>query len=256
LFRQFDTLTSGALLQMMVVFHQERAMSVFSVLILTAAPPGLSSEAAGAYIKVDGRECLLRSVEMFLNRDNIKQIQLVVTPEAAEEAKRKYGGHLGFSGVKLLVAGPRWVDQIAAAAEKISAECTHVIVHDAARPAVAYSDIDAVMGESGKHAAVALVAPLRGALVETDEGGNPLAVHLPDHYVQLLTPQSFAKAKFVELAKAKKEIHASELYLIKGSPLNIRVASGQDASIAKAMINLLPKPKMKVSENPFEEAQW
>jgi hypothetical protein len=26
--------------------------------------------------------------------------------------------------------------------------------------------------------------------------------------------------------------------------------------MAKSLINMLPKPKMKASENPFEEAQW
>ena len=56
--------------------------------------------------------------------------------EAMEEVKRKFGGHLGFSGVKLVSGGPKWMDQIAAAAPTLLAEATHVIVHDAARPAV------------------------------------------------------------------------------------------------------------------------
>jgi hypothetical protein len=46
------------------------------------------------------------------------------------------------------------------------------------------------------------------------------------------------------------------LKLIKGSPLNIRVGLPSDAAMAKSLINMLPKPKMKASENPFEEAQW
>ena len=59
---------------------------------LTAAPPGQAAEAGGAFVKIDGREALLRSVELFLNRDNVKQIQLVVLPDMLEEAKRKFGG--------------------------------------------------------------------------------------------------------------------------------------------------------------------
>src|SRR6185295_18225014 len=115
---------------------------VFSVIVVTAPPPGQAAEAGGPFVKIDGRESLLRCVEMFLNRENVKQIQIAFQPEAIEEAKRKYGGHLSFSGVKVVTAGPRIVDQLAAAAEKISEEATHVIVHDAARPAVPYSDID------------------------------------------------------------------------------------------------------------------
>src|SRR5688500_5854535 len=103
------------------------ADAVFSVVVLTAAPPTQAAEAGGVYVKIDGREALLRSVELFLNRDNVKQIQLVVDPEDLDEAKRKYGGHLGFSGVKLVTGGPRWTDQITAAGKTISPDCTHVI---------------------------------------------------------------------------------------------------------------------------------
>src|SRR5687768_15547567 len=110
------------------------AQPTFSVILLTATPPGLPAEtggmAAGAppFVKIDGREALLRSVELFLNRDNIKQLQLVFHEADAEEGKRKFGAHLGFSGVKLVTGGPKWLDQIAAAAQKISDEATHVII--------------------------------------------------------------------------------------------------------------------------------
>src|SRR5688500_1893021 len=152
-------------------------MAVFSVLVMTAAPPGLAAEAGGAFVKIDGREALLRSVELFLNRDNVKQVQVVFLPDEAEEGRRKYGGHLGLFGVKVLTGGPKWIDQVAAAAaDKISPDATHVIVHDAARPAVAYSDIDALMEEAGKtQSVISLATPLRTPVAEVDEGGNPLA---------------------------------------------------------------------------------
>jgi 2-C-methyl-D-erythritol 4-phosphate cytidylyltransferase len=230
--------------------------TTFSVLLLTAPPPGLGSEAGGAFVKIDGREALLRSVELFLNRDNIKQLQLVIPPDAMEEVKRKYGGHLGFSGVKLLSGGPKWVDQIAAGAASLSAETTHVIVHDAARPAVPYSDIDALMSEAETKPAVALTTPLRTTIIETDEGGNAVAAHSPQRYVQLLTPQAFNRAKFDEIAKSKSELHPSQWALVKGSPLNIRAGGPGEAGLVKTMINMLPKARIKAPSSPFEEAQW
>src|SRR4051812_35518268 len=157
-------------------------MSVFSVLVLTAAPTGLAAEAGGAFVKIDGRESILRSVELFLNRENVKQVQVVFLPGEAEEGKRKYGPHLGLFGVKVVSGGPKWLDQVAAGAEKIIPEATHVIVHDAARPAVAYGDIDALMDEAGKSSSVTLATPLRTPLVEIDEGGNALAFHPPTQY--------------------------------------------------------------------------
>lgn len=231
-------------------------MATFSVLILTAAPMGQGAEAGGAFVKIDNREAMLRSVELFLNRDEIKQIQVCFLPDDLEEAKRKYAPHLTFSGVKVYAGGPRWIDQLAAAKDRIDAEATHVIVHDAARPAVPHSDVDAVMEAADKHEAVVLAAALRTPLVEVDEGGNAMAVHSVTRFMQLLTPQCFSRKTFEETASSRQEVHPSQLHIVKGSGLNVRVGGSGDVTLVKAMINMLPRRKVKGPSNPFEEAQW
>jgi 2-C-methyl-D-erythritol 4-phosphate cytidylyltransferase len=230
-------------------------MADFSVIIPTAAPTGQGAESGGPFVKIDGREVLLRAVELFLNRDNVKHIQVVFQTDALEEAKRKFGPHFSFSGVKLISGGPKWLDQLAAAAEKLPEGSTHVIVHDAARPAVAYTDIDAIMEAAEKHPAVAISTPVRSVLVEVDEGGNALSYHLPSTYMNLVTPHAFSREEFLKIAKERKELHPSKLTLLKGSPLNVRVGGAGDVSLIKAMLNMLPKPKIKAA-SPFEEAQW
>ncbi len=230
-------------------------MPKFSVVLLTV-PAGAGLDPGGATVKVDGRECLLRSVELFLNRDNISQIQLAVLPAAIEESKRKFGGHLGFSGVKLVPGGPTWLDQLAAAGEKLSAECSHVIIHDAARPAVAYSDIDALIAESEKHPIVALATQLKATIAQLDDSGKPLSLNPPQKFMQVVTPWSMKRDKFLEIAKTKKDPAPADIHLLRGSNLNIRVNGSSDAALAKVMIGMLPKPKMRAAENPFEEAQW
>jgi 2-C-methyl-D-erythritol 4-phosphate cytidylyltransferase len=233
-------------------------MANFSVVLLTAVPSGLGAEASAnaAFVKIDGRESLLRSVELFLNRDAIKQIQLVVTPEAMEESKRKFGAHLGFSGVKLLSGGPKWADQLAAAAENMKPEITQVIVHDAARPSVAYNDIDALLAEGVKHPVTMLTAPVRNPLIQVEGGDQPISLHSATEFRQILTPWCLEKSRFLELAKSRLEPSAGEITLLPGSHLNVRVNGPSDAQFVKAMINMLPKPKMRALDNPFEEAQW
>jgi len=233
------------------------AMSQFSVLILTAAPPGLGKDAAGgAFLKIDGRESLLKSAELFLNRDEIKQILVVVTADQVEEAKRKYGPHFGFSGIKFVVGGSRWIEQIAAGKEKIDPASTHVIVHDAARPAVAFSDVDAILAAADSAKVAALSYPLRATLAETDEGGSPVTLHTPDRYVQIVTPIAYAKKTYDEMAASKTDPHASLFTLVKGLPQNVRVNSPADVPLVSAMIKILPKPKLKAPSSPFDEAQW
>jgi 2-C-methyl-D-erythritol 4-phosphate cytidylyltransferase len=231
-------------------------MPTFSVAILTAAPPGQAVEAGGAFVKIDGREALLRSVELFLNREPIKQIQVVVLPDDLEEAKRKYGPHLSFSGVKLIPGGPKWSDQIAAASQRLSPEATHVIVHDGARPLVPYSDIDTVIDAALNEAVVMLSSPVRSELIQIDDSGNPLHRWRADEFVHLMTPQAFTKERFVAMAAPGEHLSLSQVKLIKGSPLNLRIRGAGDASLAKAMMSLLPKPKVKPPSSPFEEAQW
>lgn len=239
-----------------VPHEAEYVMLNFSVAILTAAPAGQPTEAGGAFVKIDGREALLRSVELFLNRDPVKQIQVVVLPDDLEEAKRKYGPHLSFSGVKLISGGPAWKDQVSAAAKTLSPDATHVILHDAARPVVPFSDLDALMEMAEKHDAVALVAPMRSELIQVDDGGNPLRHWRPDHFVQLMTPQVYSRERFTKMAATGEEVPAVQAKLLKGSPLNIRLRGSGDASLAKSMMGMLPKPKIKPPSSPFEEAQW
>lgn len=231
-------------------------MAHFSVLVLTAMPPGVSGDSNTAMVKVDGREALLRSVELFLNREGIKQIQLVVLPDMLEEYKRRYGGHLAFSGVKIISGGPKWIDQAAAAADKLAEETTHVVIHDAARPAVPSMDIDALLEAAEKKPIVALTAPLRAGLLEIDEGGGAVAAHPASHFVSLLWPQVFRKDKFGEMARTRTEPHPSTLSLVRGSALNIRVQSAADAGLVKTMLTMLPKPRIRPPNSPFEEAQW
>jgi 2-C-methyl-D-erythritol 4-phosphate cytidylyltransferase len=231
-------------------------MASFSVVIVTAVPSGLGADGAGAFVKIDGRECLLRAVEMFLNRDGVKQIQLVVADDQFEEAKRKFGGHLSFSGAKLVVAGKQWMDQLAAVADKISADATHVIIHDAARPAVAYNDLDALAAEAEKHPIVVMTTSVRGGVIETEESGKPVALRSGQRFQQVVTPWVFRKDKFLEMAKNRRDPAAGEMWLLRSSPLNVRLSHAADVSMVKAMISLLPKPRIKASDNPFEEAQW
>jgi 2-C-methyl-D-erythritol 4-phosphate cytidylyltransferase len=231
-------------------------MAIYSVILLTAPPPGHPGESGGAYVKIDGRESLLRAVEMFLNRDNVKQIQLVVPKETAEDAKKKFGANLGFSGVKLVAAGSKWMEQIQAAGKSIAGEASHVILHDAARPAVPYSDIEAAMAASEQSDGVMLAAPIRPSLLEIDEGGSGLAVHFPARFMQIQTPQVFSRKAFDQMVQSGHEPHASQWKIVKGSPLNVRVGSGGDAGFTKTMIAMLPKPKIRAASSPFDEAQW
>lgn len=231
------------------------ASATFGVIVFTAAPDAGSS-ASGAYVKIDGREALLRSVELFVNRDNVPGIVVGFSPADADDAKRKFGSHLMILGFKAATAGPALRDQLKACAEKLPADITHVIVHDAARPAVSPLDLEKLLAAAEKRPAVAMVAPVSGTVVRLDESGK-LSDPTPGKSLRhLLYPIVVTRALFDEwLAKGFDAI-LSRIEPIDSSPLNVRVNSAAEAGLLKAMIALLPKPAAKASTNPFDEAQW
>ncbi len=225
-------------------------MSDVAVVILTAPPD--ASEPAGAMMKVDGRESVLRCMELFTNREGIAQTMVVVNKAQAEDVKRKIGSHLMFMGIKLVSGGATWWDQIADAHKAIKSEAGHVLVHDGARPAVSYVDLDSLLDLVGKHPAASLATPIKGTLVQATAlpgPGKPADVKI----AKLLSPMLFTRAGFDALAAAKKL--PDPIHLVEGSALNVRCGTN-DAAIVKAMIGLLPKPKVKAPSSPFEEAQW
>ena len=101
-----------------------------------------------------------------------------------------------------------------------------------------------------------LAAPVRAALVELDEGGGVVAMHSPRQFMQLQTPQIFSRKVIDQVVASGQEPHPSQLSIVKGSPLNVRLGAPGESGFAKAMIAMLPKAKIRAASSPFEEAQW
>jgi 2-C-methyl-D-erythritol 4-phosphate cytidylyltransferase len=222
-------------------------MKVAAILV-TAPPPGQHADDA-AMIRVDGRESALRAMELVTNREPITQAILAVDPGQAEEVKRKIGSHLMFMGVKLAQAAGGWYAQLAGAAAKVPDDATQVLVHDAARPAVPYTDLEALFAETAP--AVALATPVRGVIARAASVPGDGVVE-PLKLANVLTPRLYDRATFEALCKWGRE--PQPLKLIDASPLNVRCGE-VPAGVVKAMVQMLPKPKVAPA-NPFEEAQW
>ena len=230
-------------------------MAKFGIILFTAAPDA-SSSPNGAFAKVDGRESLLRAVELFVNRENVAEIVVGFSPGDGEKAKEKFGSHLLILGFKAATGGPAFRDQLKACAAKLPDDVTHVIVHDAARPAVSSLDVDALLEVAEKRPAVALVTSVAGPVVRVDESGalvDPMPAKSLRH---LVWPRAFTRAIFDELVAKGPDAILSRLEPLDSSACNVRVNGAHEAALLKSMLALLPKPKIKASSNPFDEAQW
>lgn len=121
--------------------------------------------AGGGRSKLDedlgGRPVLQRTVELFNKHPDVTAIIVAGPhdPEAFAEFKTRHGDKLGLLGVKLCPGGKTHrYETVAAALRLVPESCTHVAVHDAARPCASMELIERVFAaahpDGGGHAAV------------------------------------------------------------------------------------------------------
>ena len=102
-----------------------------------------------------GRAMLLRTVELFTKRDEVKAIIVAGPPEDLDDFRDRFGAQLGFHGVRIVPGGraERW-ETVRNALEAVPDDATHIAVHDAARPGASDELIGRVFEAAKVHPAV------------------------------------------------------------------------------------------------------
>jgi len=95
-----------------------------------------------------GRAMLIRTVELFAKREEVKSIIVAGPPDPPEEYqafREKYGATLGFHGATVVEGGrvDRW-ETVKSALARVPDDATHIAVHDAARPGASRELLDRV----------------------------------------------------------------------------------------------------------------
>jgi 2-C-methyl-D-erythritol 4-phosphate cytidylyltransferase len=102
-----------------------------------------------------GRALLLRTVELFTKRDEVRSIIVAGPPDDLEGFRDRFGAQLGFHGVQIVAGGrvERW-ETVKNALAAVPGDATHVAVHDAARPGASDELIGRVFEAAKVHPAV------------------------------------------------------------------------------------------------------
>ncbi len=245
-------------------------MAKISVIVVAA---GKGSRFGGSekkiLAKIDGRPMFLRSLEHFINRDDVIQTLLVIAPEDQEDLKQKFGANLGFLGVQSVLGGKERTDSVANALGKVRDDAELVAIHDAARPCVSTAMIDAVFSEAGKTGAAILAAPLRGTIKRAGESGFIDATVPREGLYEAQTPQVFKRHVIIDAYGKRAQVpgpvtddaqlveaagHA--VAIVESDFSNLKITTRGDMSLAAAIIKSRPRPVPKTPMGPFQEAQW
>ena len=239
-------------------------MSKLGVIVSTLAGLGPSK----SFAKVKGREVFMRSLELFIAREDVSATVLAVAQDEAEKVKTKYGPHLAFASVKVAVGTDHFA-AVTAALDKLPDEVEFIVIHDAARPAVSAMQIDSTLATAAKTGAAILAAPLGQTLKQVEkEKKISNTLDSKDLWISQ-TPQVFSD-KVLRDAYAKRDasvVFADDADLVAASGTaatvvpsswrNIRVVTSDDLTVAAPLIEAVPKPKPKGPIGPYaEDKMW
>ncbi len=222
------------------------------------------------FATLDGRAVWLRSVELFINRAEVKQCLVVVSPDDQEMFRRRYGANLAFMDLQIANGGAERFESVANALAMLKPEIDFVAIHDAVRPCLTETLIDNVFAKAQDKGAALLALPVQDTIKNVDPK-NQVTATVPRKGLWLAqTPQVFRR-DWLEEAYAKRgqlgkditddaqlvEALGKPVFVVEGSSTNIKITTRADLSLADAIIKSAPKPKPAGSMNPFgEEEMW
>jgi 2-C-methyl-D-erythritol 4-phosphate cytidylyltransferase len=224
------------------------------------------------FAELDGRAVWLRSLEPFINRDDVAETIVVIAPEDREVFERRFHASVAFLNIRVIDGGAERTDSVARALEIVDSACEFIAVHDAARPCLTGEQVDAVFAAARAHGAALLAIPVADTIKRV--GGDRFTTEtVPREGLYLAqTPQVFrrdlllrAYANRVRLGAAAAtddtqlvEAIGHPCAVVEGSPLNLKITTAADLRLAAAVLQALPKPKRDGPVHPFadERAMW
>ena len=221
------------------------------------------------FVNVAGRAAFLRSVELFSDRDDVKQIILAIPAEDQELVEVKWGANLSFFGVKICLGGAERFETVAKALELIKDDITLVAVHDAVRCCLHKQWLDNVIEAAAKTGAAILACPVTATvkkcrdkiITETIDRNNLYEAQTPQVFEAGLLKKAYQGLRDCDRSKISDDAQLLEalgekVSIVETDSSNIKITNKADIAIAEAVIKSRPKLSPKGPIGPYIEAQW
>lgn len=246
-------------------------MSKSVAAIICAAGPGkrFGGKKKKQFTDVGGRAIFLRSVELFADRKEVKQVLLAISPDDEEIVDVKWGPNLKFFGVKIFFGGEQRFDTVNNGLKLVKDDIDLVAVHDACRCCVTEKIIGEVIAAAEKTGAAIPACPVNATIKQAKDGAIVRTVDRSDlHEAQ--TPQIFdtklLKRAYANLDNLDQSTISDDAQLVEAlgekvaivetDSSNIKITRPSDITIAQAIIKSREKAATKGHLGPYSEAQW
>jgi 2-C-methyl-D-erythritol 4-phosphate cytidylyltransferase len=248
---------------------KEPMMSKVAV-ILPAAGAGkrFGGDVKKPFAQLDNRPVFIRALELFINRPDVCQTILTVSPDDYDVVREKYAANIMVLGIKLVKGGEERFASVSNALAEVSDEAELVCVHDAVRPCVLEGWIDKVFEEAGKSGAAILAAPLTGTIKRVSAAGVIDETIPRAGLYEAQTPQVFKK-DLIQRAYNERpddfeptddaqlvERLGHGVTIVATDHRNIKITTPGDMTLASVLAKQMSRKPKGPSLGAFEEAQW
>lgn len=218
------------------------------------------------FVELQGRAVWLRAAEHFVNRPDVVQTLIAVSPEDLEWFKEKFAPNLAFMNIEIVEGGRERADSVRNALARITPEADFVAVHDAARPLLAAEWIDRVFQQAAAQGGAILAIPVTSTLKRAAADETIAATVSREKLWAAQTPQVFRREWMLEAYAQQGALQPTDeaqlieqlghpVKLVEGSPLNIKITTAADFRLAEVALGALPKPKGLRPLHPFADEE-
>ena len=222
------------------------------------------------FVNLDGRAVWLRSVEPFVARSDVVQCLIVINAEDEETFRRRYGANLAFMNIQVVKGGAERFDSVANALALVRPEVEFIAVHDAVRPCVTETLIDAIFAKAPAVGAVIPAVSVTDTVKQVD-AQKQITATVPRQGLWLAqTPQVFRRDWLADAYARRKELGTGitddaqlveaaghTVHVIDGEVTNLKITTKADLIMAGAALKAMPKPKVSGPIHPFaDEEMW
>jgi 2-C-methyl-D-erythritol 4-phosphate cytidylyltransferase len=210
----------------------------------------------------------LYSAERFLNRNDVVQTILVISPEDREYFNFKFASNVAILGIEVVYGGAERADSVENALARVKPEVDFICIHDAARPCLVDAWIDRIFEAAVRTGAAIFALPVSNTLKRVG-AEHVIQETIPRESLwEAQTPQVFRRDLLLE-AYAKREGFLAtddaqlverlgrKVTVVPGSPINLKIATKEDLRLAEQALKALPKPKLEGRLHPFaDDDMW
>jgi 2-C-methyl-D-erythritol 4-phosphate cytidylyltransferase len=216
------------------------------------------------FAELAGRPVWLRSTEPFIQRDDVVQTILVVSPDDLDWFREKFRANLAFLDLQIVTGGAERADSVEQALLQVRDDVEYIAVHDAARPLIVKPWINAVFSAAEQHGAAILATPVTSTLKRSDERSQIVETVPRQAMWEAQTPQVARRDWLRDAFQRRNGFQPTDeaqlleragypVQLVTGSALNRKITTPEDLQMAEALLGCLPQEKSLRSLHPFAD---